>query len=320
MPKALPRLAIMRVVAALLVAAILSGCSKAPTGQPTVAPTSAESAPTSTIAFRVELPVTATPTQAVANEQGTPLPTYTPAPTATSKPTKTPWPTKAPTSAPVDDPNMVYIPGGEFLLGADGGPENESPAQTIFVDAFNIDKYPVTNAQYKEFVDATGHRIPRHWKDGQIPEGKDDHPVVWVSWEDAAAYASWAGKRLPTEVEWEKAARGEDGLKYAWGDAFDSAKCNSREAALKDTNPVGVYPDGASPYGAEEMCGNVWEWTADWYQAYRGSVYHLDRYGETYRALRGGSWFDGADAVCTTTRNSGKPTFMFSTIGFRCAK
>ena len=315
----LPRLVMACLLLALAATVVLSGCTKTPT-QPTAASNEPEQEPTATTAFKVDLPVTVTPTQQAANEEGTPLPTYTPAPTNTPAPSKTPWPTKAPTSAPLDDPNMVYVPGGEFTFGFDGGAEDQSPAQALSTDGFNIDKYPVTNAEYKVFVDETGHRAPRHWQEGAIPEGKEDHPVVWVTWEDANAYAAWAGKRLPTEAEWEKAARGESGALYPWGDSFDSAKCNSREAGLGDTSAVGSYAAGESVYGAGDMAGNVWEWTADWYQAYRGSVYHLERYGETYRVLRGGSWFDGSDVVTSVARNSGKPTFMFSTIGFRCVK
>ena len=316
----LPRLVLVGFVLVLAAALVLSGCTRTPATQPTADQSQPKEEPTATVAFKVELPVTATPTQQVANEEGTPLPTYTPAPTNTPRPTKTPWPTKAPTSAPVDDPNMVYVPGGEFAFGYDGGPEDQSPAQTLTVDSFNIDKYPVTNAEYRLFVDDTGHRLPRHWKDGEIPAGKEDHPVVWVSWEDASAYAEWAGKRLPTEAEWEKAARGEQGSLYPWGEAFDIANCNSREAGVGDTTAVGSYAGGESGYGALDMSGNVWEWTSDWYDAYRGSVYSLDRYGETYKVLRGGSWFDGSDMVSAVARNSGKPTFTFSTIGFRCAK
>ena len=272
---------------------------------------------TATVAFKIEMQVTDTPVVATAN--GTALPTNTPGPTSTPRPTRTAWPTKAPTSAPVDDGTMVYVPGGEFIFGSDAIDE-ESPQQVASLDGFNIDKYPVTNAEYKLFIDATGHRAPRNWKEGAIPAGKENHPVVWVSWDDANAYAAWAGKRLPTEMEWEKAARGTEGLRYPWGNDFDSAKINSQEAGLGDTNEVGGYAAGASPYGAEEMCGNVMEWTADWYQPYRGSVYSLERYGETYKVIRGGSWFDGADAVQTTTRKSGAPDFRFSTIGFRCVK
>jgi len=205
-------------------------------------------------------------------------------------------------------------------MGSDTGKEDESPQQEVILDAYNIDIYPVTNAEYKKFVDATGHKPPRNWKNGTYPEGKADHPVVWVTWYDAQAYAEWVGKRLPTEAEWEKAARGTDGRIYPWGNEFDKNKCNSREAGIKDTVPVGSYPDNASPFGVYDMAGNVWEWTADWYDAYRGSLYEFNRFGEKYKVLRGGSWYDGADFVRCSARNSADPNFSFSTIGFRCAE
>ena len=299
---------------ALLVA--LVGCSKSADGGDT-GQTQNQPTATSTLAFKVELPVTDTPTPVVVN--GTVMPTETPAPTGTALPTRTPWPTKAPTSAPADDPAMVYVPGGSFTFGSMDKPE-ESPRQQVEIDGFNIDKYPVTNADYQAYVDDTGAEAPRHWEDGAIATGKENHPVVWVSWEDASAYCAWAGKRLPTEMEWEKAARGDDGRIYPWGDSFDSARANSAESGVRDTSPVDSYPSGASPYGAEDMVGNVWEWTADWFDAYRGSLYYMDRFGETHKVYRGGSWFDAAESVTTTARGSGEPTFKFSTLGFRCAK
>ena len=312
---------------ALSVLALLTGCTvdqaKTSVAQPPTVEEVEEPeerlAATATVQFRVELPVTPSPTRPVPAD-GTPLPTETPGPTQTPRPTKTPWPTRAPTSAPMEDESMVYVPGGEIIFGSDDGAEDESPQQTLMVDAFNIDIHPVTCTEYEAFVDATGHRAPRNWKDGQIPMGKENHPVVWVTWEDATAYAAWAGKRLPTEVEWEKAARGTDGRAYPWGDSFSMENCNSRESGLEDTSPVGEYAAGASPFGALDMAGNIWEWTSDWYDAYRGSVYGMDRYGTTYRAIRGGSWFDGAEMVRSTARNSYKPGSSFSTIGFRCAK
>lgn len=337
MSQPLRRLAFVCLALALAVGTGAMGCTQEPKETATLVPTEGPAQEESpTVAFRVELPVTSTPTQpaeptqpaqptqptgaAQATQARTPVPSPTRAPTNTPRPTKTPWPTRAPTSVPAQDSGMVYVPGGDFVFGSSEGKEDESPQQTIHVDGFNIDIRPVACAEYARFVEATGHKPPRDWKDGQIPSGKENHPVVWVSWDDAAAYAKWAGKRLPKEIEWEKAARGTDGRKYPWGDTFDGGKCNSREANLKMTSPVGQFPEGASPYGVLDMAGNVWEWTTDWYEAYRGSVYKLDRFGTTYRVLRGGSWFDGADAVCTTTRNSAKPGFTFSTIGFRCAK
>ena len=138
------------------------------------------------------------------------------------EPTETPVPvTPTPTSAPIaEEEGMVYIEGGEFIMGSDDHEPDETPQRKAYVDSFNIDKYPITNAEYKEFVDDAGHPAPRNWKDG-IPEGKEDHPVTWVTWEDASAYAEWAGKRLPTEAEWERAARGADGSIWPWGEEFD---------------------------------------------------------------------------------------------------
>jgi formylglycine-generating enzyme required for sulfatase activity len=295
--------AAIRIVVAVLVVTgvLLSGCApEAPPDTPTPRP---EESPTAAV---TEAAATAIPTQA--------------GPSATPNPTATPRPAATPTSAPSNKPNTVYVPGGEFVLGSDAGNEDETPQQTMSIDAFNIDVYPITNAEYKEFVDATGHEPPRTWKEGAYPEGTADHPVTWVTWHDAQDFAEWAGKRLPTEFEWEKAARGTDGQVYPWGDAFDSAKCNSNESGLGTTSPVGNYPDGVSPNGVFDMAGNVWEWTADWYDAYRGSLYELGRYGEQYKVLRGGSWYDGADLVRTTTRKSFDPNQGFSTIGFRCAE
>ena len=213
---------------------------------------------------------------------------------------------------------MVFVPAGEFIMGSDDGNEDERPAHTVFLDGFWIDKYEVTNAEYKGFVDATGQPPPHHWEGGTYPEGKGDHPVVWVSWHDAQAYCQWAGKRLPMEAEWEKAARGTDGRKWPWGNSFDTSKCNSGGSG--DTVPVGSYPAGASPYGAQDMAGNAWEWTADWYEAYPGSGYISSRFGQKNKVMRGGSWFDGPALVRCSARNSAAPKFSFSTIGFRCAK
>jgi len=148
---------------------------------------------------------------------------------------------------------MVLVPAGEFYFGPD--------RVKLTLPDFYIDRYPVTNAEYKKFVEATGAPEPTHWRRGTWPEGKADHPVVNVTWEQAAAYAEWAGKRLPTEEEWEKAARGTDGREWPWGSTFDPSRCNTNESGIWDTTPVGKYsPAGDSPYGAADMAGNVWEW------------------------------------------------------------
>jgi formylglycine-generating enzyme required for sulfatase activity len=299
------RLALILAVA-VATAAVLSGCSpEAPPATPTSAPTVPQTQAPPTVEGETAIP-TAAPTAAG--------PTATPAPTRTTRPAATP------TSGPSNKPNTVYIQGGPFILGSNSGLEDETPQQESVLSGYNIDIYPVTNAEYKEFVDAAGHDLPRNWKEGAFPEGMDDHPVIWVTWHDAEAYCDWAGKRLPTEYEWEKAARGEDGRTYPWGDAFDQSKCNTQESGEKGTVAVGSYPEGISPSGAHDMAGNVWEWTVDWYQGYRGTLYELSRYGETFKVLRGGSWFDAQDAVRTTVRKSFDPNQGFSTIGFRCAE
>ena len=125
-----------------------------------------------------------------------------------------------------------------------------------------IDVYPTTNADYARFVRATGHRAPQHGPQGRCPDSIFDHPVVWVTWHDAAAHAAWAGKALPTSRHWEKAARGSKGRSYPWGDAPTAAKCNVLDSGIGRTTPVTRYQSGVSPYGVFDLCGNTWEWCA----------------------------------------------------------
>jgi formylglycine-generating enzyme required for sulfatase activity len=141
-----------------------------------------------------------------------------------------------------------------FLAGRDREP--------LWLPGFYIDVMPTTNADYARFVAATGHAVPDHWTDGEFPAGLANHPVVGVTHRDAAAYAAWARKALPTAVEWEKAARGTRGNIYPWGDRPAPAKCNVRESSVGHTSPVDRYHSGASPYGVYDLCGNVWEWCA----------------------------------------------------------
>ncbi len=157
---------------------------------------------------------------------------------------------------------LVYVPAGEFIMGSDDtGWAHERPAHRVFLSAYWIDPFPVTNAQFAQFVQATGYRAQGEWRSAFQP-GKERHPVVCVTWNDVCAYGEWCGKRLPTEAQWEKAARGVDGRRYPWGNNWDGNKCN---VSGRGTTPVGAYPDGASPYGCQDMAGNVWEWVADWY-------------------------------------------------------
>jgi len=232
-----------------------------------------------------------------------------------------------------DGKEMVHIPAGSFLMGSDESRGNEGPAHTVHVNAFYIDRYPVTHEEYKRFVDATGHPVPCYdveWAEPYgynwdpqkrtPPKGKERHPVVLVSWEDAQAYATWAGKRLPTEAEWERAARGADGRRWPWGDGFVQGRCNTRESGANGTVPVGQYsPRDESPDGVGDMVGNVWEWTSSLFRPY---PYDADdgresQEAEGWRVLRGGSWRNDLDRARCTARLDGDFLF-FNNVGFRC--
>jgi formylglycine-generating enzyme required for sulfatase activity len=270
-----------------------------------------------------------TPTPAPVKVVPTPTPvpappTPTPRPTPTPAPTPAPEETAAPTAPPVTD-IMIEIPAGPFAMGSDAGDPDEAPAHEVDLPAFEIDKFEVTNADFAQFVEATGYQTDaekaessKNWRDDA--EGKDNHPVVRVSWNDAVAYCEWVGKRLPTEAEWEKAARGTDGWMYPWGDEWDPSKANVKDTGLRGTAAVGSFGAGASPYGVEDMAGNVWEWTADWYEPYPGSDYQSDYFGQKFKVVRGGGWFEMEDAVRTTNRDLTSDTAANDDLGFRCAR
>ena len=240
------------------------------------------------------------------------------------------------------EPQMVRIPAGEFLMGTRAEDVDalaqkydidrkyiarEVRQRKVFMEEFEIGKYPVTNFEYRAFVQDTGREPPRHWEGDQYPEELGDHPVVNVSWHDALAYCEWlsqkTGKpyRLPTEAEWEKAARGTDGRQFPWGDEWDESKCNTTEGGPGATTPVGQYsPEGDSPYGVADMAGNVWEWCADWFQAYPGNSFPDKDYGEKYKLLRGGSWyFDQRLARCSCRYRLG-PLIRGDHWGFRVSR
>ena len=191
---------------------------------------------------------------------------------------------------------MVTIPAGQFLYGDD--------KRRIRLPEYRIAKTPVTNAQYKAFVDDAGYRAPEHWKEGRILKGNENHPVVNVSWEDAQAFCAWAGCRLPMEQEWEKAARGTDGRGYPWGDLWEEGLCNTREAGIGYTTTVNRYPRGASPYGLLDVAGNVWEWCEDWY--------------DDDREVRGGSWGSTRNWARCASRHGYNPASSNNYVGFRC--
>jgi iron(II)-dependent oxidoreductase len=192
--------------------------------------------------------------------------------------------------------------------------------------AFYIDREEVTNRQYKRFVDATQRVPPEYWRNGVYPDGKDDHPVTFVAWYDAHDYCAWVGRRLPTEEEWEKAARGTDGRLFPWGNEFDPEKANTPQSKIGDTTPVGRFPEGSSPYGLYDMGGNVWEWTESWAVAYPGNVRPTAHYYTGgYKVLRGGSWVDCSFYRCgisafTFNRSYFRPETKNKGFGFRCAR
>ena len=230
-----------------------------------------------------------------------------------------------------DAPNrMVLIPAGEFIMGSNDRLPDEGPQHKVKLESYYIDIFEVTNLQYKKFNDATRRRSPSHFRNRTFPPGKADHPVTYVSWEDANAYCGWAGKRLPTDQEWEKAARSPDGRIFPWGNEFDPLKANTplrwqQVGAFGDTTPVGAFKDGASPYGVYDMSGNVWEWTVSWYKAYPGNNVASESYGERYKTLKGGSWFDCSFYNCGISAPVFNRAFFSvhtknDSFGFRCAK
>jgi formylglycine-generating enzyme required for sulfatase activity len=200
----------------------------------------------------------------------------------------------------VSETKKIVIPAGAFLMG--------ESLERVKLPEFRIAKYPVTNAEYDQFVRATDHRRPDHWlRDGHYPPELAQHPVVFVSWEDAIAYTQWVGARLPSEAEWEKAARGSDGRLYPWGNEFSAEYCNTSESKTEGTQPVDAHPGGTSPYGVMDMAGNVWEWTMSLYEV-----------GEDWRILKGGGWdYKGIKDTCCAYRVYFRPTFRNSAVGFR---
>ncbi len=220
-----------------------------------------------------------------------------------------------------DDTEMVFVPAGEFIMGsADAEADDDAkPVSKVFVQGFWIDKFEVTNARYRRCVQAgvCTRPVGRAYDDPT----KAHHPVTVISWQQAVAYCQWAGKRLPTEAEWEKAARGTDGRRYPWGNRFDAGRVN---AGYSDgTAAVGSYLQGASPYGAMDMAGNVWEWTSSLYKPYpyNSNDGREDLSARGARVNRGGSWYYTSKYIRTYHRaNAGHIYRRASDLGFRCAK
>jgi formylglycine-generating enzyme required for sulfatase activity len=238
------------------------------------------------------------------------------------------------------DNSVAHVPDGEFVMGSDAGDIDERPERLVYVDAFEIDEYEVTNVQYRRFLMATGRHGPRRWEgryehlllkgspdwDGDAyPPGEVMYPAAGIQWQDAIAYCAWVGKRLPTEAEWEKAARGTDGRKYPWGEVWEAGRANTSDSGLQYPEPVGSHPSGASPYGALDMAGNLWEWVSDLYdRQYYGYASASNPGGPSSgtgeRLLRGGAWDSSVEQARTSYRNATHffgPNFR---VGFRCAR
>lgn len=234
---------------------------------------------------------------------------------------------------------MVLIPSGEFLMGSTGKDGkigvsvgiDEVPQHSVYLKSFYMDIYEVTNRRYKHFIDLTGHKPPvdnpeyegpYSWQDNFPPGGQEDLPVTNVNWYDANDYCRWAGKRLPAEEEWEKAARGTDGRQWPWGNNLNEGECNTRYSDYGRILPVGELTKDRSPYGVYDMCGNVSEWTASWYLPYKGSLIERETFGEQYKVTRGGSWVMSAIPYSRTAyrANTSPPDFRHRSIGFRCVK
>jgi iron(II)-dependent oxidoreductase len=235
---------------------------------------------------------------------------------------------------------MILIPAGEFLMGSSESDVqryllefiyrkpsrfyDEQPQHTVYLDAFYIDKYEITNAQYKVFLESTGYKPPLYWDNNLY--NQPDQPVMSVSWADAEAYARWAGKRLPTEAEWEKASRGTDGRTWPWGNEWDPSKLNANDVGAVDgyvySAPVGSYPLWVSPYGVHDMAGNVWEWVADWYDKdyykYSPKINPKGPESGENHVARGGSWDMNYDFTRCPSRFGLSPGSLL--VGIRCAK
>jgi formylglycine-generating enzyme required for sulfatase activity len=250
---------------------------------------------------------------------------------------------------PADRKAMVRIPAGQFRMGTSAQQQSdlaaefelqpgllglESPDVTLSLSEFYIDQTPVTSAEYKKFLEANPDQpVPfladaiaqsYNWDKTMrtFPAGRDQFPVVLVNWGQASAYCKWAGGRLPSEAEWEKAARGSDGRTWPWGNTWATGMANTAESNLKDESPVGQFPKGASPYGALDMVGNVWQWTSssDKPYPYNANDGREDSQAPGLRITRGGSWLFGAVVARVATRNRFEAVDVSLSIGFRCAQ
>ena len=275
------------------------------------------------------------PTPTAPAATATSVPTATLAPTIEPSPTLTPEPTVPPVTGtnwlrPADGMLMMNVPAGEFKMGSNDRPD-QKPIHTVYLDEYWVDQTEVTNSMYARCVAAGVCKPPirsgsilqdRYYGDPQY----DNHPVVYVSQSNAATYCAWTGSRLPSEAEWEKAARGTDGRKYPWGNTLPTCKIVAFLGCVNDAVAVGSYPAGASPYGALDMSGNVWEFVSDWYgEAYYSQSPASNPTGPTsgdggYVVLRGGASLTSEEYLRTYYRLDDGPDNMYPHFGFRCVR
>ena len=230
-------------------------------------------------------------------------------------------------AVPLTERSMALVPAGEFIMGSETGDPDEQPVHRVYLDAFSMDRYQVSVGQYAKFLESTSQAAPSDWSI-MNKSRHQNRPVVNVDWADADAYCTWAGKRLPTEAEWEKAARGTDGRIYPWGNELPTGfHANMRKEKWSDhwvLSPVGMYEEGKSPYGIYDMSGNVWEWVSDWYdQDYYTSSPSKNPTGPLKgqsKVIRGGSWGSGSKDLRAPDRESHLPSTQGMGTGFRCAK
>jgi len=236
---------------------------------------------------------------------------------------------------------MVAVPAGTFVMGRDDGPHDERPPHRVTLAAYSIDRYPVTNEDYADFLNVAGtrnaenerlydhddpdariHRVGNRWV---ADKGRERHPVVEVTWAGARDFCAWKGKRLPTEAEWEKAARATDGRRYPWGDRLPDPTRARFDARFNDTAPVNAFAAGASPYGVQDMAGNAWEWVSSAYRPYPYDAADGREHPAAgpVRSTRGGGHDSPAGEITATQRGrmlSRNPASGHHNIGFRCAK
>ena len=262
-------------------------------------------------------------------------PTFTLLPTNTSTPISTETRILASSTPDIrtifsdkDHMNLLYVPAGEFTMGSSSGFDNERPAHTVYLDEFWIDQTEVTIHMYSLCVKAKICKEPiikRSFRYANYYGSPDfeKYPVIHVDWNMAKTYCEWADRRLPTEAEWEKAARGDQALTYPWGNEEPNHHLLNFDNPIGELTAVGSYPNGASPYGALDMAGNAWEWVADWYsETYYASSPTSNPLGPKSgqeRVLKGGSWLDNSIRVRSSNRNHARPDDACVNCGFRCA-